>query len=321
MTTATPVASNSLILPGSPEWLRYFSASKVAALPIKLDSKGEYTQGFSRWESPFSLWHRMSGHLAPEDPKDDFTVGHAAELMLAALYLHVHPDWRLSPGEVQFVREYRGIMMMATLDRRAVRGSLRRVVEFKKARSLEDFGDDGSDEVPADYFMQVQWQMGVSGYTKYPAHLMVGLSFFERKIYEIPFDPDVFAFLVEAACKFQQSLTDGVEPALDDSTPTYETIRELHPDIDGTVVYVDREDAEALLGAEADLDAAKSFATGRKSWALKQMGNAQYLYVPDPGGDHKKDVKVADRRKNGHGSVSFYVNKKADLAAITGGTA
>ncbi|WP_052067981.1 YqaJ viral recombinase family protein [Rhodococcoides fascians] len=321
MTTATPIASDSLILPGSAEWLRYFSASKVAALPIKLDANGEYTQGFSRWESPFSLWHRMSGHLAPEDPKDDFTVGHAAELMLAALYLHVHSGWKLSPGEVQFVRELHGIMMMATLDRRAVRGSHRRVVEFKKARSLEEFGDDGSDEVPADYFMQVQWQMGVSGYTKFPAHLMVGLSFFDRKIYEIPFDPDVFDFLVAAAVKFNQSLVDGIEPALDDSTPTYETIRELHPDIDGTAVYVDVEDAIELLNSAASFEASEAFLRGCKSSALKRMGNAQYLYVQDPGGDHKKDVKVADRRKNGHGSVSFYVNKKADLAAITGGTA
>ncbi|OZC80590.1 hypothetical protein CH274_15585 [Rhodococcus sp. 06-418-5] len=313
------MTTSTLILPGSPEWLRYFSASKVAALPIKLDERGEYTRGVSRWESPFSLFHRMAGHLEPEDPKDEFTVGHAAELMLAALYRELHPGWRLSPGEVQYVRTDLGVPAMATLDRRASRGSSRRVVEFKTARDANEFGVDGTDEIPADYFIQQTWQMGVTGYTRHPAHLMLGMSFFARRLFEVAFDAEVFAFLLEAARKFNAMLAEGIEPELDDTKPTYETIRELHPDIDGTAVYIEAADAQALLDSEADLDAAKSFAMGRKSWALKQMGNAQYLYVRDPGGDHKKDVKVADRRKNSHGSVSFYVNKKADLAAITGG--
>ena len=308
--------TSALILPGSPEWLRYFSASKVSALPIRLDDHGRYTKGFSRWESPFSLWHRMSGHLAPDEPKDEFTVGHAAELMLAALYSHEHPDWRLSRGEVQFVREHRGVLMMATLDRRASRGRWRRVVEFKTARSLEEFGIDGSDEVPADYFMQLQWQMGVTGYTQHPAHLMLGMSFFARRIFEVPFDPDVFAFLLEAAAKFQASLDEGVEPELDDTKPTYDTVRELHPDIDGTSVYIGAADAIALLRSDTDLDAAKSFLMGRKSWALKQMANAKYLYVRHPEDDPTRDVKIADRRPHGSGSVAFSLNKKADMAAL-----
>lgn len=249
--------------PGSPAWLKLVSASKVAAIV-----------GLSRWESPYSLWHRMAGHLAPEEPKDEFTVGHAFEPALAELWKSENTGWRLSRGEVQYFTDRYGFPAVATLDRRASRGRSRRVVEFKTARSLEDWGDDFTDACPDDYVVQTIWQMGVTGWTKHPAHLTVMGPFFRWHTYEIPFDQAVFDELVDQSRRFWQSLADGVEPALDDTVPTYNCVRELHPDIDGSEVVVPRELAVDYLAAVEARKAAETAERGLKSELLALMGNA-----------------------------------------------
>lgn len=249
--------------PGSPEWLGLVSASKIAAIV-----------GLSRWESPYSLWHRMAGHLAPEEPRDEFTVGHAFEPALAELWKSENPGWRLSRDGVQYRTDRFGFPAVATLDRRASSGRSRRVVEFKTARSLEDWGDDFTDHAPDDYVTQVMWQMGVTGWTKHPAHLTVMGPFFRWHTYEIPFDQAVFDELVEQARGFWLSIQFGREPDLDDTVPTYNCVRELHPDIDGTEVVVPRELAADYLAAVEARKWHETAERGHKSELLALMGNA-----------------------------------------------
>lgn len=261
--TGDPYIVHSPAEPGSPEWLQLVSASKIAAIV-----------GLSRWESPYSLWHRMAGHLEPEEPRDEFTVGHAFEPALAELWKAENPGWRLSRGEVQYARDGLGFPAVATLDRRASRGRSRRVVEFKTARSLEDWGDDFTDHAPDDYVAQVIWSMGITGWWKHPAHLVVMGPFFRWHTYEIPFDPQVFLSLLDAARIFWQSIRDGHEPPLDDTVPTYECVRELHPEIDGSVVDVPAELAVDYLTAVEARKAAEKTERGHKSDLLARMGNA-----------------------------------------------
>ena len=92
----------------------------------------------SRWESAYSLWHRMRGDIADEPDKDIYNVGKAFELALAELWKIEHPGWKLSRGEVQFVTDGLGFPAMATVDRRAMRGRRRKLVEFKIARDLNE---------------------------------------------------------------------------------------------------------------------------------------------------------------------------------------
>ena len=261
--TGDPYVVRDPAAPGSPEWLGLVSASKIAAIV-----------GLSRWESPYSLWHRMAGHLPPEGPRDEFTVGHAFEPALAELWKSENAGWRLSRGEVQYRTDRFGFPAVATLDRRASRGRARRILEMKTARSLEDWGDDFTDHAPDDYVVQVVWQMGVTGWTKYPAHLMVMGPFFRWHTYEIGFDQAVFDALVEEARRFWQSIRDGVEPDLDDTVPTYECVRQLHPEIDGTEVVVGLDLALDYLDAVEVRKAAEKVERGHKSSLLALMGNA-----------------------------------------------
>ncbi|WP_037165086.1 YqaJ viral recombinase family protein [Rhodococcoides fascians] len=296
------------IKPGSPEWLATMSPSKAAAV-----------LGLSRWESPRSLWHRMRGDLPPEDPKDQFAVGHAFELALSELWRGANPGWRLSPGEVQFDASDRfGFPFIATIDGRASRGSSRRVVEKKTARKLEEWGDFFTDEGPADYITQVIVQQGVSGYTREPAHLVVMGPFFQWHTYRVRFDADLFDEIVGTLRAFHRSLSDpDAGPALDDHVATYDAVRALHPDVDGSAVQLDEELALAYLGAVVDHRESEARLRGLKTEVLDVMGDAAEAFLTREEQDGKQTYKVAGRGPGPHNSIRLNPAGKKVMEALS----
>lgn len=293
----------ALVVPGSAEWLAMITPSKVAAI-----------LGVSRWESPYRLWHRMKGVVPPEPPADRFDVGHAMEMALAELWRIKNPGWQLSRPQLQITREFPGgFTSLATLDRRARRGTRRRCVEFKISRKLEDWLRFAPDEAPADYTAQLQWQMHVTGYTDDPAHLMVMGPYFEHHTYQVAYDAELAAAIEDRCRVFYQSLRSDVPPPLDDSVATYECVRDLHPDIDPAATAVlDPELAAAYLDADRAVKAAEKVLRGNKTHVLDAMGSAAAAT--------SAGQPIATRRRNAHGSVSLYADTKTqtdDLRELT----
>lgn len=290
-----PSGHPDFIYPGSDEHSRLMTASKVAAV-----------LGISRWESAYSLWHRMKG-LVPSDParsdKDTFRVGHAFELGLAELWKLENPGWKLSKGEVQYVRTDLGFPAMATIDRRASRGRARRVVEFKTARDLSQWGDEGTGDCPADFAAQVTFQMLVTGYTKTPAHLNVMGPFFKHFSYTIDFDPVVAKWIATECQKFVASLAHNTPPELDTSIATYEVIRQMHPEIDGTMVEVDPALVVRLRDHRSEISRWDAELRRDKAQLLTVMGNAEFAAI--------NGTVVAQRRPHQSGSVVLNINNRA----------
>lgn len=288
--------------PGSPEWLKLITASKIPSI-----------LGISRFKSQFSLWHEMAGNL-PSEPigtaqQDDFDYGHAVELAAGEYWRFKNSGWRLSRGEVQYTDDGFEFGNAATIDGRASRGSLRRIAEIKTARDLAEWGDDGSGEVPADYAAQVIWQQRVTGFTA-PANIVLWPQYGKPKIYVIEYSAQLAAAIVEAVRKWNASLAAGEPPELDDTISTYETVRRLHPEIDGREVQLDPDLAADYLTAVADDKEITKRLRGLKTRVLDVMGNAQTAVVID--------LKIATRTPGRGDSISLRSNTKADLAAIEG---
>lgn len=300
------------IAPGSPEHSRMISPSKVGAI-----------LGLSRWESPYRLWHRMRGLVPPEPPKDAFDLGHDVEPFAANLWRRRNPGWRLSRTEVQFVvdPDHFGFPAVVTCDGQGSRGMWRRIVQMKMARDAHDvekFGDDLSGDCPPDYWTQVLAEMLFSGFTEHPGHLLVLGPYYSHRIYEIEYNTaakEEAAFLIDECRSFWLSLQSDEPPELDNTVATFDCIKQLHPEIDGTTVELDRSEAipyadarEAFAKAEADLQFEKNL-------LLKRMANAQYAEIAG--------IQVARRQPGSKGGVSFYPSKSitADkiLAATNGG--
>lgn len=284
--------------PGSDEWLQCITPSKVAAI-----------LGVSRWESPYRLWHRMKGILAPEEPKDIFDVGHDFEPAAANRWKRHNPGWRLSAHEVQYVTDSYNFPAVCTLDRRATRGRAHRVVELKTARHLEDWGDDFTGECPEDYAAQCVAQMLFTGWWDRPAHLLVLGPYFNDHIYEIEFVDEVGDWIESECAKFYASLAGDTPPELDDSVATYECVRELHPDIDGSTVEVDPALGIDLHDANDELKTAEKRLRGLKTQVLDVMGNAQTAVAGD--------LKIATRSPHASGSVALNLARKHPNDQIT----
>ncbi|USC16207.1 YqaJ viral recombinase family protein [Rhodococcus sp. 11-3] len=283
--------------PGSPEWVRTVTASKVPAI-----------LGISRYQSQYALWHEMAGLVdaAPlgEQKQDLFDYGHAAELAAAEYWKYRTPGWRISTGEVQFTLPDLGFPNAATIDRRASRGRARRIVEVKTARSLEEWGDDGSGEAPADYAAQVTWQMLVSGI--HEADIVLWPTYGMPRIYPIEWDREFADAILDRVRTWVASLQASTPPELDNSITTYECLRRLHPDIDrDTEVELNEDLAAAYLRAVADQKLIDAKLRAAKIRVLDAMGRAQYATC--------RGRKIADRRNGRGDSISLYANTKTDF--------
>lgn len=295
--------------PGSDEWARIITPSKVAAI-----------LGLSRWESAYRLWFRMKGLVPPDPPKDAFDIGHDMESFAAARWARRNPGWKLSAGEVQFHPPggHYDFPAVGTIDRRASRGSWRRVVEVKIARNqtdLETWGDDLTGECPEDYAAQVTAQRMFVAAAQPSlrwstiSHLLVVGPYFNERIYEVDYDPNVAAWIIEECSKFWVSLQDDKPPPLDDSVATYECLKAQHPDIEkGAVANIEPGLALDYLEGKAFEKQAKAAAQLATNRLLAALGRAQYAKVGD--------VTVADRRNNGKGGVALYAGRSATPDAI-----
>ncbi len=305
------------VQPGTDEWRRVITPSKVAAI------LGEPDDPVSRYESPFRLWHRMKGLVDPEEPKDAFDLGHDVELLAAARYRRDREDWLLSPGEVQahVDPDKFGFPAIATLDRRGVKGSSRRVVEFKMARNLNDlvvWGDDLKGDLPDDYDAQLAALMLFTGWIDIPGELLVIGPYLEHRIYTREYDPRFASWMIAKCQRFWASLAGDTPPELDNTTATYECLRALHPEIDrGTEALIPEDEAVAFLDATRTLDAAKDEFALHKNHVLKRMERSHYAVVDGAKDLDGQSIRIAERRPNGK-TVSFYPAKitAADIPAI-----
>lgn len=290
-----------IIKPGSPEWLKLITPSKVPSI-----------LGVSRWKSQRELWLEMSGIIEPapitEARQDDFDYGHACELAAREYWLYKTNGgpadgngWRLSRGEVQLRNELLPFPNLATVDLRASIGSKRRCVEVKTARSLEEWGDDGSGEVPQDYAAQAMTQMLITGWRE-QADLVLWPQYGKPRIYVIEWDQDVADWIVERCVAWVASLAANEPPPLDDSVSCYEAMRRLHPDIDGTEVEVPPHMARAVLDWHREAEGAEKRLRGHKTELLELMGNAKTAVC--------EGIKIAGRQPGARGAVSLVIAKK-----------
>lgn len=283
-----------MIEPGSPEWLKAITPSKVPSI-----------LGISRWKSQYTLWHEMAGIIEPapisEARQDDFDYGHACELAAREYWKFKNPGWRISQGEVQCSNDDLPFANLATIDLRGSRGSLRRVVEVKTARDLGEFGDDGSGEIPRDYAAQILAQMLITGWHE-TADLVCWAQYGKPRIYHVEWDAYLASVIAERCLQWERSLASGSRPALDNTISTYETVKALHPDIDGSTVELAPELARQVLDWSRELKATEKTVLGLKTQLLDAMGNAQTAVVGD--------IKVADRRPHGRGGVALALAHK-----------
>lgn len=233
--------------PGSKEWCRLVTASKVPAI-----------LGMSPFQSQYGIWHQMNGIEPPEEHSmaDRFLVGHILEPAMAA-YWHGHnPSWRLTPDEVQVTNPNLPFPNAATPDRIATQGRkhTRRETacthQYKSVTDWEEFSAlrDGAD-IPDPWLVQICWEQLVSGLTEHPAQLVIVGPYLQFLILDVPYDAELANILIDEVAKFLHTL-DGEppEPALPRDV---KIARAKHPDIEDRTVELPAELAQQWADAKA----------------------------------------------------------------------
>lgn len=250
--------------------------------------------GLNPWESPYYLWASKTGQIPPKQ-LDSFAVklgNYLEPVILEKILPEMHPDWELySVGTYQHPKLP---FLHANPDALAKVNGEWVVVEVKTSRNYWE-------EIPPHYIQQTMHYMNVLGIKK---AVICGLVAMDWKEIWIDFDEFEGKVIEQKASEFWKMVVDGTEPDFDGSDSTYQAVREMHPDIDGTEVEIDG--LHHLSLAQEAFDKAEAELRKQKSEVLALMGSAQHAYIEHEG----KKYRVASRQARGNG-VPFLVVKKA----------
>lgn len=280
----------------SPEWIanraKGIGGSEIASIV-----------GLSPWESPFALWHRKAGNIGPKTQTQSMNWGQRLESAIVQAWCERHPELTPAPGGM-FRNEERP-WQIGSPDHVVEDG----VLEVKTADKYAawEWGPSGSDEYPPYYRCQGLWYGDTLGLQRVYLAVLIGGN--DYREYEITPEPGEIEHLRAAGEAFWTSLQNGTPPPLDESEHTYEAIRELHPEIDGTEVQVDADDVEAWRHAAAEIKRLKGVEANSKSKVAEQMGNARHGLI----GDEKAVVRQT--QGSGRPFPKLIPLKKKDKAA------
>lgn len=289
-TTTTPVT------PGSDEWARTVSASKVSAL-----------LGLSSFDSAYSLWARATGRVeaAPGNKYTDRGTRMEPSLLqyvedkvpgtrVRKAPSYAHPDqpaWTAAPDALVFEGRRRTPFA---------------IVEAKTSARSEDWGKEGTADIPAGYLAQIAWQFYVTGARMCYVPAVVNMDY---RLYVVTWE-DVagdLPVILDAVRAWEACVAEDRAPDWDGSDATFETVKRMHPDIaDGTEAVVETDLADRLWYADAQAKAWAEELKKAKSELLDSAGAARL--VVDRAGR-----SVARRQPNKSG-VSLYLAKPSALA-------
>lgn len=163
--------------------------------------------GLSPYETALDVWARKTRRAGPDRETDAMMLGNLLEPVVLELYRQrVGP---VVPAGSETLRHGRYRFALATPDGFAEDGA--RLVECKTAGPrVRDQWGEGPDEVPAQYLVQVQWQLLVTGRER--AHVAALLGGQEFRVYEIERSPLMIEQLVERVGRFWRDHVMGDVP-------------------------------------------------------------------------------------------------------------
>lgn len=301
MTTLTGFQLPQVLEPGSPEWQRKMSASKVGAV-----------MGTSIHESWFSLWHRMAGNAPGQVLNDEMMLGHYMEPMISKWFADQHPEftlvaggtWQHSEREWQIASPDRGVLTPEAgweqpADDGAIDAPVMDLTTFLECKFSQYEDDWTDDHIPAGYYDQVQWQIDTTGVKGVWVAVYIGIAMSFRE-YWIPRNQQRIERLRNRASEFMETLPTGSNPTppdVDAHTETYVVVRAMNPDIDGDVT-LDEDEVALFRDAKAATKLAKEHEQLAVNTIATRMGNARRALAPD-------GTVVCSRQKGRNGAPPF----------------
>lgn len=266
---------------GSEQWLRARSqgigGSEIGAI-----------LGLSPFSSCYRIWALKTGRIK-EEPIDNWAVrlGLAFEEPILRLWQEQHPEWEvLITGTYRHSKYPWAIANPDALARHKETGELM-ILEVKTSRNYWD-------DVPPHYVSQVQWYLWIMGISRARIIAVAGWDWRDIEIMANQFEQEAARV---AAARLMDAIETDTEPTWDGSDITYQTVRELNPQIEDTEAELGELGVGLVASHIRYADALAEF-NKYKSATLSAMGKSKFGIVTLDG--HPKRT-VAVRKARGSG--------------------
>lgn len=268
--------------------------------------------GLSRWATPLDIWRRKVEGWETEDTP---ALRRGRILEPAVCQLYQEESGALELRESGTLRHLLDPLALATPDRIARFPGGERLLEAKTAHRFAsaEWGEPGTDDIPAAYLAQVVWTLGVADLETADVAVLLGG---ELAIYRVVYDAALDAHLHHAAARFWADYVLPKRPPPPDASSRYsEWLQEQWPRHRAPLRQATAEEVKlvsTLRTAEAHADAASD--------ELERLRNALRLAIGDAEGFQGPGFKATWRRAKDSARVDWEAVAKeagADIALIS----
>jgi predicted phage-related endonuclease len=198
--------------------------------------------GLSKWGSALTVYERLT-----EGPRDDVPslpawLGMRLQGVVAELYTTATGQEVRAAN--QHFQHREDPFLVAHLDYRA-KGRPSLLVECKTRAHMTGYGEDGTGEIPAEVWTQVQHEMLVTGATE--THVAVLFGHHTFRVYPIPRDEEFIAsWRARATAFWNDHVLARVPPEPTGHYADDQYLRRLHPSDDGTLLAATAEQVDLM---------------------------------------------------------------------------
>jgi len=258
--------------------------------------------GLSRYAQPLEIYNRKTRDLKSEPQTKAQRRGHVFEDATLTLYsdrvggtllkttpMLVHPSWKFMSATPD------GIWMPDELDKApdlmTALQSQSIPVDAKTTMHWNEFGLEGTDDIPQEYVMQAQQQMAVTGAPRCDLPVLKDM---DVAIYSVVRNDELIGHIMEAEMEMMERIQNSDPPEPNWEHPkTYDIIRQMY-DVSGESKEMSAEadqrwrEAATLSGEKTKLEKAIKLL---KALVLDEMGDCAFGNLPGGGQLVRKTIK------------------------------
>lgn len=163
--------------------------------------------GLSKWATPYQVWlDKTSPEVASMVDNEAMKWGRTLEPVIRQEYSERTGRPVYQPAE-SIIRHPEHPFVVASLDGYT---EDHRIVEIKTSKRQNDWGEEGSDEIPQEYLLQVQHYMAVTGFEIADVAVLIAGSDF--RLYTVAADVELHSLMFEAYGVFWQQVVQANPP-------------------------------------------------------------------------------------------------------------
>lgn len=220
---------------------------------------------FSEWMTPYGLFEdKTTEEIKEQDINEAAYWGNLHEPIILNEYNQKTGRRAKKPKDMIWSKEYP--FLFANLDGITDCG---RVVEIKTSRFSDEWGEEGSDNVPQAYILQVQHYMLVTGAQFADIAVLIGGSDF--RLYEVCADKELQSIIIDKAKQFWQMVLDKTPPEF----TSVDDVQHKYKDQSDNTFFADDDLLDAVIRLKKIKEQAKILEKEEENIKIKIMSAMQ----------------------------------------------